>query len=164
MRERPPRGNLGWQIGSILIVCALVFCAAAKVVVRNETDFSNWIDVQTRGVQVMRQGVGTLVTAVRDPRDKVRSAIMVSAYPGTLAAAVELTQGYLAASPFLFRSDTSPKPSEIIVTSAAIEPDGNVLAVATTMGEQCKVKLLPARKKDFVGAGWTIRDVQCVPR
>lgn len=59
MRERPPRGNLGWQIGSVLIVCALVFCAAAKVVVRNEADFSNWIDVQTRGVQVMRQGVGT---------------------------------------------------------------------------------------------------------
>lgn len=164
MRERPPRGNLGWQIGSILIVCALVFCAAAKVVVRNETDFSNWIDVQTRGVQVMRQGVGTLVTAVRDPRDKVKSAIMVSAYPGTLAAAVELTQGYLAASPFLFRSDTSPKPSEIIVTSAAIEPDGNVLAVATAMGEHCKVKLLLARKKDFVGAGWTIGDVHCSSR
>ena len=164
MRERTPRGNLGWQIGSVRIVCALVFCAAAKVVVRNEADFSNWIDVQTRGVQVMRQGVGTLVTAVRDPRDKVKSAIVVSAYPGTLAASVELTQGYLAASPFLFRSDTSPKPSEIIVTSAAIEPDGNARAVAMAMGEQCTVKLMPARKKDFVGAGWTIGDVHCAPR
>lgn len=163
MRERP-RGNLGWQIGSILIVCTLVFCAAAKVVVRNEADFSNWIDEQMRGVQVVRQGVGTLVTAVRDPRDKVKSAIMVSAYPGSLAAAVELTQGYLAASPFLFRSDASPKPSEIIVTSAGIEPDGNVLAVATAAGEQCRLKLLPARKKDFVGAGWTIGDAHCAPR
>jgi hypothetical protein len=163
MKERP-RGNLGWQIGSILIVCALVFCAAAKVVVRNEVDFSHWIDVQTRGAQVMRQGVGTLVTAVRDPQGKVKSAIMVSAYPGTLAAAVELTQGYLAASPYLFRSDTSPKPSEIIVTSAGIEPDGNVLAVATAAGEQCRLKLLAARKKDFVGAGWTIGDAHCAPR
>lgn len=162
MRERA-RGNLGWQIGSILIVCVLVFCAVAKVAVKNEAGFSQWIDEQTRGVQVMRQGVGTLVTAARDPQGKVKSAIVVSAYPGTLAAAIELTQGYLAASPFLFRSDTSPVPSEIVVMSAVIEPDGNAQAVATAVGEQCRVKLLPARTKDFVGAGWTIGDVHCSP-
>ncbi|CAB3754617.1 hypothetical protein [Paraburkholderia humisilvae] len=163
MSEQRPRGNLGWQIVSILIVCVLVFCAAAKVVVRNEGAFSRWIDEQTRGVQVMRQGVGTLVTAARDPQGKVKSAIVVNAYPGTLAAAVELTQGYLAASPFLFRSDTSPMPSNIVVTSASIQPEGKVLVIATAAGERCRLELLPARKTDFVGAGWTIEDAHCTP-
>lgn len=163
MLDRSRKG-LGWQIGSTLIVIVCVLFAAAKVVVSDEPGFERWVDEQSRGMQVMRQGVNTLVTAASDPGKKVKSAIVITSAPGTLASAAELTQGYLAASPFLFASDVAPKLDDVVVTSAMLQRDGNAQTVAKAGSERCELVLTVLPKKGVGGAGWGIKDAHCTPQ
>src|ERR1700757_4491284 len=163
MQERACK-VIGWQIGSLLVVCASVFFALAKVVVSNEANFRKWVDEQSRGMQVVRQGINTLVVAAADPDKRVKGAVVITSAPGSLAAAAELTQGYLAASPFLFKTDMAPKPEDIVVISAIIDHSGVANTISKAGSKECSMTLSLAKTKDTGGAGWVIRDAHCSPQ
>lgn len=149
------------QVGSILMVIGIVACAGLKVVAGNEAAFAQWIDDQGRGVQKVRQGIGTLVATADDPDSKVKRVVVETLEPGTLAAATQLTAGYLAASPFLFQASVAPARDQIVVTAASLERNGQATTVAKAGHEQCHLRLQPTKGSDRIGAGWAIQDARC---
>ncbi|ENZ77723.1 MULTISPECIES: hypothetical protein [Ralstonia] len=155
------RREIAAQVGSILIVLGIVSCAGLKVIAGNEAAFAQWIDDQGRGFQKVRQGIGTLVASAEDTDSRVKRVVVQTLEPGTLAAAAQLTAGYLAASPFLFQANVVPPRDQIEVTAAALEKNGQATTVAKAGHEQCRLRLQPTKGADKIGAGWAILDARC---
>lgn len=155
------RKEIAAQVGSVLVILGIVSCAGLKVVAGNEAAFAQWIDDQGRGFQKVRQGVGTLVASAEDPDSKVKRVVVQTLEPGTLAAAAQLTTGYLAASPFLFEANVAPARDQIVVTAASLERNGQATTVAKAGHEQCQLRLQPTKGTDKIGAGWAIQDARC---
>lgn len=158
------RREMAAQAGSILIIFVIVSCAGLKVIAGNEVAFAQWIDDQGRGFQKVRQGIGTLVASADDPDSKVKRVVVQTLEPGTLAAAAQLTSGYLAASPFLFQSNVAPPRDQIQVTGATLERNGQAATVAKAGHERCQLRLQPTKGTDLIGAGWAIQDARCSPK
>ena len=150
------RREIAAQVGSILIVLGIVSCAGLKVIAGNEAAFAQW-----RGFQKVRQGIGTLVASAEDTDSRVKRVVVQTLEPGTLAAAAQLTAGYLAASPFLFQANVVPPRDQIEVTAAALEKNGQATTVAKAGHEQCRLRLQPTKGADKIGAGWAILDARC---
>lgn len=155
------RREIAAQAVSVLIIFGIVSCAGLKVIAGNEAAFAQWIDDQGRGFQKVRQGIGTLVASADDPDSRVKRVLVQTLEPGTLAAAAQLTAGYLAASPFLFQANVAPPPNQIQVTGASLERDGQATTVANAGKERCQLRLQPTKGTDLIGAGWAIQDARC---